>query len=121
MSNQMKALIKNAPTEGLTLIRAPVPKIGADDVLIRVKKTGICGTDIHIWNWDDWAAGTVPLPLITGHEFAGEIVELGRNVTDLEIGQRVSGEGHLIGRSSRASRAGRFHLDPETRDRKSVV
>lgn len=115
MNNQMKALMKDSPGEGLSLVRAPVPEIGPDDVLIRIRKTGICGTDIHIWNWDDWAARTVPLPLITGHEFAGEIVELGRDVSDLQIGQRVSGEGHLIGRSSRASRAGRFHLDPETR------
>ncbi|MEM6826134.1 MAG: L-threonine 3-dehydrogenase, partial [Pseudomonadota bacterium] len=82
---------------------------------IRVRKTGICGTDIHIWNWDDWAERTVPVPLITGHEFAGEIVELGSNVSELAIGQRVSGEGHLIGKTSRQSRAGKFHLDPETR------
>ena len=84
-------------------------------MLIRINKTGICGTDIHIWDWDDWAAKTVPVPLITGHEFAGEIVELGKNVDDLELGQRVSGEGHLIGKHSRQSRSGRFHLDPETR------
>ena len=84
-------------------------------MLIRIRKTGICGTDIHIWNWDDWAARTVPVPLITGHEFAGEIVELGRNVTDLALGQRCSGEGHLIGKTSRQSRAGKFHLDPATR------
>jgi len=70
---------------------------------------------VHIWNWDDWAQRTVPVPLITGHEFAGEIVELGRDVRDLAIGQRVSGEGHLIGHQSRQSRSGRFHLDPETR------
>ena len=73
------------------------------------------GTDIHIWNWDDWAQKTVPVPLVTGHEFAGEIVAMGEDVEDLEIGQRVSGESHLIGHHSRASRAGRFHLDPETR------
>jgi len=97
------------------MIHAPVPEIGPDDVLIRVRKTGICGTDIHIWQWDDWAARTVPTPLITGHEFAGEIVELGRNVTGLTLGQRCSGEGHLIGTTSRQSRAGKFHLDPETR------
>jgi threonine 3-dehydrogenase len=84
-------------------------------VLIRVNKTGICGTDIHIWNWDEWAQRTVPVPLVTGHEFAGEIVEIGRNVTDLKIGQRCSGEGHLIGHHSRQSRSGKFHLDPETR------
>ncbi|MFT4961283.1 MAG: threonine 3-dehydrogenase, partial [Paracoccaceae bacterium] len=69
----------------------------------------------HIWNWDEWAAKTVPVPLITGHEFAGQIVELGRNVDDLQIGQRSSVEGHLIGKHSRQSRAGKFHLDPETR------
>jgi len=115
MSNQMKALAKMRPAPGLDMIDAPVPEIGPDDVLIRVHKTGICGTDIHIWDWDEWAAKTVPVPLITGHEFAGEIVELGRNVTDVTLGQRVSGEGHLIGKHSRQSRAGKFHLDPETR------
>ena len=113
--NAMKALEKSEPREGLWMVRAPVPEIGPDDVLIRVNKTGICGTDIHIWNWDEWAAHTVPVPLITGHEFAGEIVEIGRDVTGLEIGQRVSGEGHLIGTESRQSRAGKFHLDPGTR------
>ncbi len=115
MTNMMKALAKSKPEVGLWMERAPVPEIGPDDVLIRVRKTGICGTDIHIWNWDDWAARTVPVPLITGHEFAGEIAELGRNVTDLAIGQRCSGEGHLIGKTSRQSRAGKFHLDPATR------
>ena len=115
MTNQMKALAKTRPAPGLDMIEAPVPEIGPDDVLIRIKKTGICGTDIHIWDWDEWAAKTVPVPLITGHEFAGEIVELGRNVTDLTLGQRVSGEGHLIGKHSRQSRAGKFHLDPQTR------
>ncbi|WP_376871026.1 L-threonine 3-dehydrogenase [Albirhodobacter sp. R86504] len=111
----MRALEKSRPEEGLWAVQAPAPEIGPDDVLIRVKKTGICGTDIHIWNWDDWAAHTVPTPMITGHEFAGEIVEIGRNVTGLEIGQRCSGEGHLIGSASRQSRAGKFHLDPGTR------
>ncbi len=115
MSNQMKALVKAKPEVGLWMERAPVPEIGPEDVLIRIKKTGICGTDIHIWNWDDWAAHTVPVPMITGHEFAGEIVEVGRDVKDLEIGQRCSGEWHLIGKTSRQSRAGKFHLDPGTR------
>jgi len=115
MSNEMRALVKAKPQEGLWMERRPVPEIGPDDVLIRINKTGICGTDIHIWNWDEWAARTVPVPLVTGHEFAGEIVELGRNVTDLKIGQRCSGEGHLIGHQSRQSRSGKFHLDPETR------
>ncbi|WP_108782841.1 L-threonine 3-dehydrogenase [Pontivivens insulae] len=115
MSNQMQALAKTVAAPGLELIDAPVPEIGPDDVLIRINRTGICGTDIHIWNWDDWASKTVPVPLITGHEFAGEIVDLGRNVTGYQIGQRCSGEGHLIGHQSRQSRAGKFHLDPETR------
>jgi threonine 3-dehydrogenase len=114
-TNEMKALSKLHAREGLWMTHAPVPEIGPDDVLIKINKTGICGTDIHIWNWDDWAAGTVPVGLITGHEFAGEIVELGRNVEGLEIGQRCSGEGHLIGKQSRQSRAGKFHLDPATR------
>ncbi|QYK40762.1 MAG: L-threonine 3-dehydrogenase [Paracoccaceae bacterium] len=111
----MRALVKARGEPGLWAEDRPVPEIGPDDVLIRVRKTGICGTDVHIWNWDDWAQRTVPVPLVTGHEFAGEIVGLGRNVTDLAIGQRCSGEGHLIGRHSRQSRSGRFHLDPETR------
>ncbi|MBB3711899.1 threonine 3-dehydrogenase [Limimaricola variabilis] len=113
--NGMSALVKARPEPGLWRETVPVPEIGPDDVLIRVNKTGICGTDVHIWNWDEWAQHTVPVPLVTGHEFAGEIVELGRNVTDLEIGQRCSGEGHLIGKHSRQSRSGKFHLDPETR------
>jgi threonine 3-dehydrogenase len=115
MRNDMKALVKARPEAGLWMENRPVPEIGPDDVLIRITKTGICGTDIHIWNWDEWAAKTVPVPLVTGHEFAGEIVELGRNVEGLEIGQRCSGEGHLIGKQSRQSRAGKFHLDPAAR------
>ena len=115
MQNDMRALVKAKPAPGLWMEQRAVPEIGPDDVLIRIRKTGICGTDIHIWNWDDWAQRTVPVPLITGHEFAGEIVDMGRNVEGLRLGQRVSGEGHLIGTQSRQSRAGKFHLDPETR------
>ena len=115
MTNEMNALVKAHAREGLWLQTAPLPEIGPDDVLIRINKTGICGTDIHIWNWDEWAKKTVPVQLITGHEFAGEIVELGRNAEGLSLGQRCSGEGHLIGNQSRQSRAGKFHLDPETR------
>ena len=115
LPNTMKALEKSHPKEGLWMVQAPVPEIGHDEVLIRINKTGICGTDIHIWNWDDWAAGTVPVPMITGHEFAGEIVEVGRDVEGLAIGQRCSGEGHLIRHDSRQSRSGKFHLDPGTR------
>lgn len=115
MRNDMKTLAKTKPEIGLWMENRPVPEIGPDDVLIRIRKTGICGTDIHIWNWDEWAAKTVPVGLVTGHEFAGEIVEIGRNVEGLTIGQRCSGEGHLIGKQSRQSRAGKFHLDPATR------
>ena len=115
MRNDMKTLAESKPEVGLWLEHRPVPEVGPDDVLIRIRKTGICGTDIHIWNWDDWAAKTVPVGLVTGHEFAGEIVEIGRNVEGLAIGQRCSGEGHLIGKQSRQSRAGKFHLDPATR------
>ncbi|ATG45145.1 Threonine dehydrogenase [Phaeobacter piscinae] len=115
LPNTMKALEKSHPQEGLWMVQAPVPEIGPDEVLIKIRTTGICGTDIHIWNWDEWAAHTVPVPMITGHEFAGEIVEIGRNVTDLAVGQRCSGEGHLIQTDSRQSRAGKFHLDPGTR------
>ena len=112
---KMRALAKLRPEEGLTMIDAPVPEIGPDDVLIRVNKTGICGTDIHIWNWDGWASATVPVPMIIGHEFAGEIIQLGQNVKGLTLGQRCTGEGHLTGSTSRQSRAGNFHLDPGTR------
>ncbi|MFW2544920.1 L-threonine 3-dehydrogenase [Primorskyibacter sp. 2E107] len=111
----MKALEKSHPREGLWAVQAPVPEIGPDEVLIRINATGICGTDIHIWNWDDWAQATIPVPMITGHEFAGEIVEIGRDVKGLEIGQRCSGEGHVVGTESRQSRSGKFHLDPGTR------
>jgi threonine 3-dehydrogenase len=111
----MKALVKSRGEVGLWAEERPVPQIGPEDVLIRIRKTGICGTDIHIWNWDDWAARTVPVGLVTGHEFAGEIVEIGAQVQGLAIGQRCSGEGHLIGKLSRQSRAGKFHLDPATR------
>jgi threonine 3-dehydrogenase len=115
MTQTMSALVKAKAGLGLDLQTRPIPDIGPDDVLIKITKTGICGTDIHIWNWDDWAQRTVPLGLITGHEFAGEIVAMGAGVTGLTIGQRCSGEGHLIGHQSRQSRAGKFHLDPATR------
>jgi len=112
---RMSALVKAHASEGLWMQDAPVPQIGAKDVLIRINKTGICGTDVHIWKWDEWAAKTVPVPLTIGHEFAGEIVEIGSHVEGLRVGQRVSGEGHLVGKESRQSRAGKFHLDPQTR------
>ncbi len=111
----MKALVKSKPEPGLWLGDEPMPEIGPDDVLIRINKTGICGTDIHIYNWDEWASHTIPVPMIVGHEYAGEVVEIGEDVRNVKVGQRVSGEGHVVGKTSRAARAGRFHLDPETR------
>jgi threonine 3-dehydrogenase len=112
----MRALVKEKAAPGLVLRDEPVPDIGPDDVLVRIRKTAICGTDVHIWNWDTWASQTIPIPMIIGHEWCGEIAGIGARVgRRLEIGQRVSGEGHLVGMRSRMSRAGRFHLDPETR------
>ncbi|MEG9862707.1 MAG: L-threonine 3-dehydrogenase [Parvularculales bacterium] len=111
----MKALVKSETREGLWMADRNIPEIGPEDILVKINKTGICGTDMHIWNWDEWAARTIPLDLITGHEFAGEIVLVGEAVKDLSVGQRVSGEGHLISKDSRQSRAGKFHLDPNTR------
>src|ERR1700761_5934048 len=111
----MKAVVKSRAEPGLWLEEVPVPEVGADDVLIRVLKTSICGTDVHIYNWDEWAQKTIPVPMITGHEFAGEIVQIGARVTrNLRLGQRVSGEGHIIDINSEAARMGRFHLDPDT-------
>ncbi|MGO9768587.1 MAG: L-threonine 3-dehydrogenase [Roseiarcus sp.] len=111
----MKALVKEKAEPGLWLADEPKPQIGPDDVLVKVHKTGICGTDIHIYNWDEWAQRTIPVPMVVGHEYAGEIAEVGANVRDLRVGQRVSGEGHVIGMHSRAARGGRFHMDPETK------
>jgi threonine 3-dehydrogenase len=115
MRNDMQALVKAEPAPGLTLQNEPVPEIGPDEILVKVAKTGICGTDIHIWNWDAWAQKTIPVPMIVGHEYSGKIVEVGSGVRGLSVGQRVSGEGHVIGMRSRAARGGRYHLDPETR------
>src|SRR6202020_457481 len=108
----MKALVKEKPEPGLWLEEQPIPEIGPDDVLVKVHKTGICGTDIHIFNWDAWAQKTIPTPMTVGHEYSGEIAALGANVKGLSVGQRVSGEGHVTGTHSRAARGGRFPMDP---------
>lgn len=115
MTKTMKALVKAKAEPGLWMEDVPVPETGPNDVLVKVTKTGICGTDLHIYKWDDWAQGAVPVPMTIGHEYCGTIAEIGSAVTHLSVGQRVSGEGHVIGFKSRASRAGRFHLDPETK------
>ncbi|MCI0584120.1 MAG: L-threonine 3-dehydrogenase [Chloroflexi bacterium] len=110
----MRALVKTAAGPGLSLIDVPDPTPGINDVLIRVRKTGICGTDLHIESWDPWAAKTIKPPLVVGHEFMGEVVEVGSNVTDLHPGDIVSGEGHVICGRCRHCRAGRWHLCANT-------
>lgn len=110
MKNGMRALVKARAEVGLWMETVPVPEPGPSDVLIRVKKSAICGTDVHIWNWDEWAQETVPVPLVTGHEFVGEIAEIGPAVRGFSVGQRVSGEGHITCHHCRNCRAGRAHL-----------
>jgi threonine 3-dehydrogenase len=106
----LKALVKERAEPGLWLADVPEPVIGDDDVLVRVLRTGICGTDLHIRSWDGWAQQTITTPLVIGHEFVGEVVELGRNVTDIALGDRVSGEGHLVCGRCRNCLAGRRHM-----------
>ena len=106
----MKALAKLERAPGLTLTRVKKPEVGHNDVLIRIRKTAICGTDLHIWNWDDWAQKTIPVPMQVGHEYVGEIVEIGQEVRGFKIGDRVSGEGHITCGYCRNCRAGRRHL-----------
>lgn len=107
----MKALVKAKPEIGIWMEDVPLPSIGPNDVLIKIKKTAICGTDIHIYNWDEWAIKHIQVPLVIGHEFVGEIVELGKEVNGyFKVGDRVSGEGHIACRHCRNCRAGRSHL-----------
>src|SRR5689334_5838866 len=106
----MKALAKLERAPGLTLTRVKKPEVGHNDVMIRIRKTAICGTDLHIWNWDDWAQKTIPVPMHVGHEYVGEIVEIGQEVRGFDIGDRVSGEGHITCGYCRNCRAGRRHL-----------
>ncbi len=110
----MKALVKSRAERGLWLTDVPEPKPGINDVLIRVHRTGICGTDLHIYKWDEWAAKTIPVPLVVGHEFVGEVVEVGSNVADFQPGQIVSGEGHVVCGRCRNCLAGRRHLCADT-------
>ena len=106
----MKALVKKFPQKGIWLDDIPEPICNENSVKIKIKQTAICGTDIHIYNWDEWSQKTIPIPLNTGHEFVGEIVEIGKNVRGLKIGQRVSGEGHIVCGHCRNCRAGKRHL-----------
>lgn len=106
----MKSLSKLKPEVGLWLSDVPIPTIGPNDLLIKIKKTAICGTDLHIYNWDEWAQRTVPVPLVIGHEFVGIVAKVGSEVSGIKVGDRVSGEGHLTCGFCRNCRAGRRHL-----------
>ena len=106
----MKALVKKHAEPGLWLEDVPEPEMGINDVLIRVDRTGICGTDLHIYKWDAWAQETIPVPMVVGHEFVGEIVDVGSNVSDFQPGDVVSGEGHVVCGRCRNCMAGRRHL-----------
>jgi len=110
----MQALVKREDAPGLWLEDVPEPTVAARDVLIKVDRTGICGTDLHIYKWDDWARKTVPVPLVVGHEFVGEIVEIGSDVKDFSVGEIVSGEGHVVCGHCRNCMAGRRHLCNDT-------
>lgn len=110
----MRALVKARAERGLWLQDVPEPEYGINDVLIRVRKTGICGTDVHIYQWDEWAQQTIPVPMVIGHEFVGEIVGVGSNVSDFKVGDLVSGEGHVVCGRCRNCLAGRRHLCAHT-------
>ncbi len=110
----MKALVKRRAEPGLWLEDVPEPEVGLNDVLIRVDRTGICGTDLHIYKWDKWAQKTIPVPMVVGHEFVGEVVRVGSNVADFHPGEVVSGEGHVVCGRCRNCLAGRRHLCKDT-------
>src|SRR3989339_178405 len=110
----MKALVKSQAKEGLWLEEVPLPAIGINDVLIEILRTGICGTDVHIYNWDAWAQKTIPVPMVIGHEFVGVVEKVGDNVVDFHPGDIVSGEGHIVCGRCRNCLAGRRHLCMKT-------
>ena len=110
----MKALVKKNAERGLWLADVPEPELGINDVLIQIDRTGICGTDVHIYQWDAWAQKTIPVPMVVGHEFVGQIVEVGSNVSDFHPGEIVSGEGHVVCGRCRNCLAGRRHLCKDT-------
>src|SRR4026208_2492363 len=111
----MKALVKRKNEPGLWLEDVPEPQIGINDVMIRVDRTGICGTDLHIYKWDEWAQKTIPVPMVVGHEFVGEVVDVGSNVVDFRRGDIVSAEGHVVCGRCRNCLAGRRHLCADTK------
>ncbi len=110
----MKALVKAKPEKGLWMQDMPIPQIGINDVLIKIKKSAICGTDLHIYKWDDWAQRTINTPMIIGHEYVGEIVQVGHGVKNLQVGDRVTGEGHIACGHCRNCRRGKLHVCANT-------
>ena len=106
----MKSIAKIKKEVGIWAYDAPMPKLGHNDVMIKINKTAICGTYVHIYNWDEWAQKTIAVPMVIGHEYAGEIVDMGIEVTGFKIGDRVSGEGHIACGFCRNCKAGKRHL-----------
>ncbi|MGK3496284.1 alcohol dehydrogenase catalytic domain-containing protein, partial [Citrobacter youngae] len=106
----MKALSKLKAEEGIWMTDVPEPEVGHNDLLIKIRKTAICGTDVHIYNWDEWSQKTIPVPMVVGHEYVGEVVGIGQEVKGFKIGDRVSGEGHITCGHCRNCRGGRTHL-----------
>lgn len=111
----MRALVKRTAGPGMELVEVPTPTIRADEVLIRVRRAGVCGTDVHIYTWDDWAKGRVKPPIIVGHEFAGDVAEVGPLVTDVQVGDRVTAEGHIVDGHCLLCRTGNSHVCPYTK------
>ena len=111
---KMNALVKKYSKPGIWLDEVPIPEYASNDVLIKIEKTAICGTDIHIYNWDEWASKTSPVPMVVGHEYVGVVEAFGENVRDVKVGELVSGEGHITCGHCRNCRAGRRHLCPNT-------
>jgi threonine 3-dehydrogenase len=111
----MKALVKSRREPGLWMEDVPVPEIGPNDVLVRIHKSAICGTDMHIWNWDSWSQKTIPVPMTVGHEYVGRIEKVGEEVEGYQVGDRVSGEGHIVCGHCRNCKAGKRHLCPNTK------
>lgn len=114
MANKMKALVKSKPERGLWMEEVDIPKIGVNDILIKVKKSAICGTDLHIYRWDEWSQNTIKTPMTIGHEYVGTVAEMGVGVTGFEIGERVTGEGHIACGHCRNCRRGRQHVCENT-------
>lgn len=109
-TQRMKALVKKYREPGIWMDEVPIPEPGIDDVLIKIKRTSICGTDVHIYNWDEWSQKTIPVPMVTGHEYVGTVAAVGSNVRNVRVGELVSGEGHLVCGGCRNCLAGRRHL-----------